>query len=1131
MIGFKKKSRQAVSSALALGLTIGTMAFNSLEVKAATNFNYGEAFQKALMFYEFQKSGDLPDNQRNNWRGDSGLEDGADVGLDLTGGWYDAGDHVKFNLPMAYTSTMLAWSYIEDKDVYEKSGQDTYMLDEIKWANDYFIKCHPSPNEYYYQVGNGGTDHAFWGSAEILQMARPAYKLDLNNPGSTVSAGTAASLAASAIVFKDIDPAYAATCLKHAKELLNFAEITKSDTGYMKQASGFYSSHSGYSDEISWGSMWIYLATGDESYLQKAKDYSSGWSKKNQSNEIDYGWAQCWDDVHHGTSLLLAQYGDDEKFRKLIENHLDYWTTGLNGERVTYTPKGLAWNDSWGSLRYATTTAFLASIYADWDDADAKRAQTYQNFAKSQADYALGSTGRSFVVGFGVNPPTKPHHRTAHGAWENNLSGQPYEPRHVLIGALVGGPDKNDKYTDVITDYVSNEVANDYNAGFVGLMAKMYDDYGGTIDPNLNAIEEVGEEIFIEAGINAQDKQNAINFIEIKSVVYNRSAWPARVTDKLAYRYFVDISDVLAAGYKASDMKVTSSYSQHSAKVSSLQPWDAQNGIYYVEIDLTGAKIYPGGQSEHKSEMQFRIAAPGKWDYTKSPSFADIASSSPNSLAKANHFALYDNGKLIFGQEPSGATKVYAPTTSIASPVAGTIFKDVTEANPVVIKANAEVQESTISKVEFFVDGTKIGESTKAPYEMNFVPSDYSTVAGTTKDYSLTVKVAAANGKSTTSEAVKVSVVLPVLAAPTVAVTAPIDGTSIDMSKGITAITMNATAEIEKSTIQKVVFYVNGKVVAESKTAPYTATYLPTGSASQLGELSEYTITAEAIAANGTKTMSESVNVSVQLPVIAAPEVEIVSPINEETFAEVTKEIEVSVAADVLEDDIEVVEFYADGKKFAESTSAVDGVYTATYVAEGTVTEMGQLTPISFTAKATSTKGKTTTSVAVKVYVQLEVVEAPVVDFVLEVGNTGNGQASTNTLTNNFKLVHKSGNDIDLSKLEIRYYFTADGSEGQTVWCDNAAAQMNKAPWYSPYTSKVNGKVIKMDAAKAGADCYIQITINASEMISAGTTLEIATRTAKSNWSNYDQTNDYSYGNAGKVCVYYDGNLVAGVEP
>jgi len=37
---------------------------------------------------------------------------------------------------------------------------------------------------------------------------------------------------------------------------------------------------------------------------------------------------------------------------------------------------------------------------------------------------------------------------------------------HVLTGALVGGPDQNDNYVDDRSDYVHNEVADDYNAGF-----------------------------------------------------------------------------------------------------------------------------------------------------------------------------------------------------------------------------------------------------------------------------------------------------------------------------------------------------------------------------------------------------------------------------------------------------------------------------------------------------------------------------------------------------------------------------------------------------------------------------------------------------------------------------------------
>src|ERR687897_849915 len=84
----------------------------------AQNFNYAEALQKSLFFYEAQRSGDLPAGNRVNWRGDSGLQDGSDVGRDLTGGWYDAGDHVKFGLPMAASATMLAWGIVDYRNAY-----------------------------------------------------------------------------------------------------------------------------------------------------------------------------------------------------------------------------------------------------------------------------------------------------------------------------------------------------------------------------------------------------------------------------------------------------------------------------------------------------------------------------------------------------------------------------------------------------------------------------------------------------------------------------------------------------------------------------------------------------------------------------------------------------------------------------------------------------------------------------------------------------------------------------------------------------------------------------------------------------------------------------------------------------
>ena len=110
----------------------------------AQTFNYGEALQKSLFFYEAQRSGDLPATNRVNWRGDSAMQDGSDVGRDLTGGWYDAGDHVKFGLPMAATATMLAWGIVDYRSAYVSTGQLDTALDQLKWATDYFIKAHPS---------------------------------------------------------------------------------------------------------------------------------------------------------------------------------------------------------------------------------------------------------------------------------------------------------------------------------------------------------------------------------------------------------------------------------------------------------------------------------------------------------------------------------------------------------------------------------------------------------------------------------------------------------------------------------------------------------------------------------------------------------------------------------------------------------------------------------------------------------------------------------------------------------------------------------------------------------------------------------------------------------------------------
>lgn len=54
-----------------------SMACARRHASAAVGFNYADALEKSILFFEGQRSGKLPPGQRLSWRGDSGLSDGA----------------------------------------------------------------------------------------------------------------------------------------------------------------------------------------------------------------------------------------------------------------------------------------------------------------------------------------------------------------------------------------------------------------------------------------------------------------------------------------------------------------------------------------------------------------------------------------------------------------------------------------------------------------------------------------------------------------------------------------------------------------------------------------------------------------------------------------------------------------------------------------------------------------------------------------------------------------------------------------------------------------------------------------------------------------------------------------------
>lgn len=72
--------------------------------------------------------------------------------MDLVGGYYDSGDHVKFGLPMAYAVTMLSWGAADFQKEIAACNQLDHTLKAIRWGTHYFIKAHKQPNLLWGQV-------------------------------------------------------------------------------------------------------------------------------------------------------------------------------------------------------------------------------------------------------------------------------------------------------------------------------------------------------------------------------------------------------------------------------------------------------------------------------------------------------------------------------------------------------------------------------------------------------------------------------------------------------------------------------------------------------------------------------------------------------------------------------------------------------------------------------------------------------------------------------------------------------------------------------------------------------------------------------------------------------------------
>jgi hypothetical protein len=444
---------------------------------------FQEVLAAAVRFYGAQRSGAGP-----NWVLDDNehgqecfMEDGKDLGdeYDLTGGWHDAGDYLKYTNNNAYAALALLRAHDLFPDAFKDFDDPEYggepngipdVLDETRYALDYLEKMLIDDERFVFRVGDK-RDHLHWFTAPRQSQLGPAdgggKRPTQVNGQADVAGISAAALAAGAVAFKELDAEASERYLKAATAQLAYAEAHQEATN---DPDDFYDDDS-YLDSLLCAYTELYRATGESEYLDQAKA---------ASDEIgNTGWFLDWSNVTALCRIVLVQEGDSasqETYKEEVEGLFSYATDAsenacLRGLFV-YKDEDSGEYLTWGTIRYSLGVAY-ATAMAWKADLDPEVRQQFANVTKSQVEWTLGANQyeRNFIVGIDETSPKFPHHKNAYG---RELDVFPKKGAAVglveLKGALVGGPAETG-YEDDIANYQTNEVTIDYNAMLVGALA------------------------------------------------------------------------------------------------------------------------------------------------------------------------------------------------------------------------------------------------------------------------------------------------------------------------------------------------------------------------------------------------------------------------------------------------------------------------------------------------------------------------------------------------------------------------------------------------------------------------------------------------------------------------------------
>ncbi|KAJ8516383.1 hypothetical protein ONZ45_g6299 [Pleurotus djamor] len=477
----------------------------------STNPQWTNLLGNLLFFYEAQRSGRISDqlSERVDWRNDSALDDGLADGLDLSGGYYDAGDYIKCTFPLSFTLMSICWGGLDYGRGYDMTNQTAYLDDMLRWGLDWLMKAHPNNNTLIVQVADAKVDNNYWGGDQNIPKPRPVFQINTTHPGTDAAASASAAFSACSALYSNhsfgspfsppaslANSTYASMLLSHASALYTLAQNTTQATYQtsVPSVTEAYASSS-YKDDLVLAALWLsWAASGNQSggtydahaLFDEASRMYQTYSLTENLGGSEGDKVFNWDEKTPGLPVLFTQIALTNQirgsgnsvvqWRNEAEKYFDRLISGSG--TADFTSGGLLWwdgdSDS-ASLNPALNAAMLLARYAPMASTIDKQ-HAYLSSAQSQIDYALGKNPMHvpYVVGVNPNSPDNPHSAPASGG--TSLTKIDTEPplgqsENTLFGAVVGGPTHQDLFHDIRSDWPQTEVALDYNAPLLTLAA------------------------------------------------------------------------------------------------------------------------------------------------------------------------------------------------------------------------------------------------------------------------------------------------------------------------------------------------------------------------------------------------------------------------------------------------------------------------------------------------------------------------------------------------------------------------------------------------------------------------------------------------------------------------------------